>query len=124
MPYLIRTPTNPRSFLTNNSVIYMDALSWGWDVESRPYGDYYCASILAEELEMGESFRRDRELERIWQEEVDRRRGEDDMKPEYRERVNVKVVRDGEAHSGKVDVGRPEPVARLSHGGSIIHGWD
>jgi hypothetical protein len=126
MPYLIRTPANPRSFLTNNSVIYMDALSWGWSVESLPYGDEYCKTILAEEMEMGESFRRDRELERIWQEEVDRRReaGEvDEMKPEHLERVQEKVVRDGEKYGGRVDVGRPV-VGRLSHAGSIIHGWD
>ncbi|KAF2677167.1 hypothetical protein K458DRAFT_240086, partial [Lentithecium fluviatile CBS 122367] len=76
MPYLIDTPTNPRSFLTNNPVIYMDARSWGWPVESLPYRDDYCKSVRDEERQRGEYERRDRQLKEIWTEELERRRSE------------------------------------------------
>jgi hypothetical protein len=128
MPYLVTTPTNPRSFLTNNPVIYMDARSWGWRVESLPYYDNYCKTVRDEEMEMGESFRRDVELERVWEEEGQRRKQAEDVKTSDVEGTDDEVAAASLPHTKtKTEMALDDldgEVARPCSGGSIIHGWD
>ncbi|KAF2240996.1 hypothetical protein BU26DRAFT_394915, partial [Trematosphaeria pertusa] len=73
MPYIIYAPRQPRSFVTNNPIIYMEARFWGWKVESQPYDDEYCYFVRKREQRRYETERRIQELERIWAEERERR---------------------------------------------------
>ncbi|PSN62035.1 hypothetical protein BS50DRAFT_460426, partial [Corynespora cassiicola Philippines] len=73
MPYVIKVPGNPRPFITNNPIIYMDCRTWGWGPESRRYGDRFCKRVRDEEAMRFETDHRERELDRIWSEEVNRR---------------------------------------------------
>jgi len=124
----------------------MDARSWGWPVESRSYHDFYCKTVMDEETEMGETFRRDEELQRVWEEEIQRRKQAEETKASDSQRTDDQVSNVGKAHKGKVGTDRRVSAAvtpprlgrkvdkeiddwngvvgRLSSGGSIIHGWD
>lgn len=102
MPYIIHTPSNPRSFITNNPVIYMDARSWGWPVESRPYRDDYCKDVRDEEKQMCEEERRMKELEVIWGEEVQRRKDAEESNMYDSEGTDDDVSHDEETDGGGI----------------------
>jgi hypothetical protein len=74
MPYIIYTPSNPHPFITNNPIIYMDARTWGWKVESRPFHDDDCKEMVKREEQRFEAERRAMVLETAWGKEVQRRK--------------------------------------------------
>ena len=124
----------------------MDARSWGWPVESRPYRDYYCKTVRDEEVEMGESLRRDEELERIWGEEVRRRRLAEETKASEYEWTDDETTNGERSRNQRIGASRrilatgtlplcrnqsskalhdlDGGVGQPSSGGSLIHGWD
>lgn len=73
MPYIINTPGNPRPYVTNNAIIYMDCLAWGWRCESRPFSDSFCKAARQREESRFEVERRAEQLEKYWSQAVARR---------------------------------------------------
>ncbi|KAH7068808.1 hypothetical protein BKA63DRAFT_95823 [Paraphoma chrysanthemicola] len=63
MPYIIYVPSIPRPYITNDPSIYMDAKTWGWDCESRPFSDSYCKAFRHEEDSRFEGERRTAQLD-------------------------------------------------------------
>ncbi|KAF1919660.1 hypothetical protein BDU57DRAFT_148596 [Ampelomyces quisqualis] len=74
MPYLIYVPGGPRPYITNDPRIFMDAKSWNWPCESRPYADSFCKALRREEHLRFESARRTAQLEQCWMTELERRK--------------------------------------------------
>ncbi|OAL04037.1 hypothetical protein IQ06DRAFT_216392 [Phaeosphaeriaceae sp. SRC1lsM3a] len=66
MPYLIFAPGCPRPYITNDPRIYLDAKSWNWPCESRPYADPSCKALRRQEAARFESERRAARLEECW----------------------------------------------------------
>ncbi|KAH7395200.1 hypothetical protein DE146DRAFT_616348 [Phaeosphaeria sp. MPI-PUGE-AT-0046c] len=73
MPYLIFVPGCPRPYITNDPRIYLDARSWDWPCESRPYSDSSCNALRRQEDARFESDRRTARLEDCWIAERKRR---------------------------------------------------
>lgn len=73
MPYIINVPEMPRPYITNNPVVYMDCLSWGWHCESRPFSDSYCKAVRKREEARFEVDKRAEQLEKYYSEEIARR---------------------------------------------------
>lgn len=74
MPYLIYVPGCPRPYITNDPRIFMDAKSWNWPCESRPYADAFCNALRRQEHSRFESARRTAQLEQCWMTELERRK--------------------------------------------------
>jgi hypothetical protein len=66
MPYIIHVPGVPRPYITNDPRIFMDARSFDWHCESRPYSDSFCKIVRREEDARYESDRRTAHLEQYW----------------------------------------------------------
>jgi hypothetical protein len=66
MPYIIHVPGVPRPYITNDPRIFMDARSFDWHCESRPYADSFCKALRREEDARFESDRRAARLEQYW----------------------------------------------------------
>ena len=73
MPYMIHDPHSGRCYVTNNPIIYMDCRAWGWQVESRPFADKDCRRIREREQKYGLTNRWEKQLERLYTEELERR---------------------------------------------------
>jgi hypothetical protein len=71
---MIYVPGCPRPYITNDPRIFLDAKSWEWPCESRPYADAYCKAMLKQEHLRFESDRRAEQLEQYWTAELERRR--------------------------------------------------
>jgi hypothetical protein len=52
----------------------MDAKSWNWPCESRPYADSFCNALRRQEHSRFESARRTAQLEQCWMTELERRK--------------------------------------------------
>jgi hypothetical protein len=101
MPYVIYVPACPRAYITNDPRIFMDAKSWGWPVESRPYSDSFCKAMRREEGARFESERRTAQLERCWTLELKQRQ----TKPtRMRKTKNLKHTKHDSVHDVMVVV--------------------
>jgi hypothetical protein len=74
MPYLIHIPPSGPPFITNNPLIYMDALFWGWPCSSHSPHSQTMKDMMNREERLGRREYRENILEQIWETEVDRRR--------------------------------------------------
>jgi hypothetical protein len=90
MPYLIWVPHNPRPYISNDPRIFMDAKSWSWRPESRPYTDAFCVALRRQENARYESERRAGRLEQCWLAELERRRQSKEAAPVMTMKVPVK----------------------------------
>ncbi|KAF2787311.1 hypothetical protein K505DRAFT_367458 [Melanomma pulvis-pyrius CBS 109.77] len=95
MPYIINDPLSTCAYITNNPIIFMDCRAWGWHVESRRYSDEECRKIQDWEDKYGLSERRERELNRLWSEELQKRQeraGDEVRECEKAEFTNVNLA--------------------------------
>ena len=75
MPYIIRVPSAPQPYDTNDPRIYMDCWkAFNWECESRPFCDTYCKALREEEDFRHLSAKRREQLETYWLEELERRK--------------------------------------------------
>ena len=109
MPYLIWVPHDPRPYITNDPRIFMDAKSWSWGAESRPYTDAFCASLKRQEEARYEGDRRAAQLEQCWVAELERRKTPKEVAPIMTVEMPVNHAKNDSVHSIVVEVKDVEP---------------
>jgi hypothetical protein len=104
MPYIIHVPGVPRPYITNDPSIFMDARSFEWPCQSRPYSDSFCKAARREEAARFESDRRTAQLEQYWITELTRNKERAPATPPTNARVSMKHAKHDSVHGVVVEV--------------------
>lgn len=87
----------------------MDAKSWSWQAEPRPYTDAFCVSLKRQEHARYEGDQRAARLERYWNAELARRKERSEVAPTMSVEFPTKHSKNDSVHSAVVEIKDVEP---------------